>query len=345
MRFLQNAASSSRIVSQDGPRKLTIWAVSDGRAGIENQVLGLAEAVARLVPADIIVKRLHYAPLFDRWPTALKLCPDAMLSADSDRIAPPWPDIWIGAGRATLPHAVRLRQRSGGKTMVVQLQDPKSSLAAFDLVIAPEHDQVHGDNVMPLIGSTHRTTPERLAAEYAPWQARLDPLPHPRVTVLIGGKSKSHDLSSQRARILADQIRQAVGHGSLLLTLSRRTPSAAQAIFRDVLGDLPGLIFDGQAGTPDSNPYFAFLHAADHILVTEDSVNMAVEAAATGKPVYRLPMDRLRPVGKFAQFDDALRARGIARPFVGVLDTWTYPPLDETARAAQKVVDLFTKRT
>ena len=33
--------------------RLTIWAVSDGRAGIEAQALGLAEAVARLRPAEI----------------------------------------------------------------------------------------------------------------------------------------------------------------------------------------------------------------------------------------------------------------------------------------------------
>jgi hypothetical protein len=30
---------------------LSVWAVSDGRAGIENQALGLAEAIARRAPA------------------------------------------------------------------------------------------------------------------------------------------------------------------------------------------------------------------------------------------------------------------------------------------------------
>ena len=64
----QNAPSDSQ-----SSRPLTIWAVSDGRAGIENQVLGLAEAIARLAPATIVTKHIHYAPAFDRWPTALKL--------------------------------------------------------------------------------------------------------------------------------------------------------------------------------------------------------------------------------------------------------------------------------
>ena len=333
----------------DKQPKLNIWAVSDGRAGIESQVLGLAEAVARLAPAEITVKHIRYARLFDRWPTALKLWPDAMLARNSDRIVSPkdgtWPDIWIAAGRATLPHSLRMRKRSGGKTMVVQLQNPKAELSAFDLVIAPEHDQISGDNVLSLLGSTNRMTASRLSEGYAPWRTRFDPLPHPRVAVLIGGRSKSYDLSVERARILASQIRQAVGSGSLLLTLSRRTPEEAQTVFKEVLGDLPGLIYDGASPGVGENPYFAVLQAADHILVTEDSVNMAIEAAATGKPVHRLAMDPLRPSGKFARFEAALTGRGIARPFDGVLDSWTYPPLDETARAARKVVEVFTNRT
>ena len=36
-----------------GPRPLRIWAVSDGRAGIEAQALGLAEAVARLQDTEL----------------------------------------------------------------------------------------------------------------------------------------------------------------------------------------------------------------------------------------------------------------------------------------------------
>ncbi|MBW8880198.1 MAG: mitochondrial fission ELM1 family protein, partial [Asticcacaulis sp.] len=164
--------------------------------------------------------------------------------------------------------------------------------------------------------------------------------PPPRVAVLIGGRSRTHDLSPERAREIGAQVRNAVGVGSLLMTLSRRTPEAAQAVLKAMLADLPGLIYDGQG----ENPYFAFLQAADHILVTEDSVNMATEAAVTGKPIHRLAMDALRPPGKFARFDAELRARGIARPFDGRLDSWSYEPLDETARAAQRIIEEFAKR-
>ncbi len=322
-------------------RSLMIWAVSDGRAGIANQVLGLAEAVARLTPATIVVKTLRYAPLFDRWPTQLKLWPDAMLAADSDRITAPWPDIWIAAGRATLPHSRRLRRLTQGQTLVVQLQDPGEG-QAFDLVIAPEHDQVSGGNTLSLLGSTNRVTRDRMRADAGAWGDRLAALPHPHIAALIGGRSKTHDLTTARAETLAHDLRIAVeaSGGALLLSLSRRTPEAARHILTERLKDLPGLIYEGNG----DNPYFAFLDAADHILVTEDSVNMAAEAAVTGKPIHILPMDRLRTGSKFEHFHRALRDRGITRPFDGALSDWTYTPLDETGRAARRVLEVFNAK-
>lgn len=343
-------AAAARHSSPPNRKPLCIWAVSDGRAGIANQVLGLAEAVARLVPAAITVKTLRYAPLFDRWPTALKLYPDAMLAADSDRMAPSrdgaWPDIWIAAGRATLPHSRRLRAATQGQTLVVQLQDP-GDLSAFDLVIAPDHDRISGDNTLSLLGSTNRVTADRLVSEAAAWRDRLKDLPRPRLAALIGGRSKTHDLTPGRAEALAGQLRAAVqaSDGALLLSLSRRTPETARRVLIERLKDLPGLIYDGQiAGGGSDNPYFAFLDAADHILVTEDSVNMAAEAGVTGKPVHVLAMDRLRTGGKIERFHQALRARGVTRPFDGRLDTWTYPILNETDFAARKVLEVFNAK-
>ena len=46
-----------RAVHGDVNRPLSIWIVSDGRIGMENQAPGLAEAVQRLTPARISVRR------------------------------------------------------------------------------------------------------------------------------------------------------------------------------------------------------------------------------------------------------------------------------------------------
>jgi mitochondrial fission protein ELM1 len=319
---------------------LTIWAVSDGRSGIENQAVGLAEAVARLSPdiagrpAEIVVKRIAWKGRFGRLPSVLKLFPRRMLDATSDPLEAPWPDVWVAAGRATLALSMRMRRWTKKRTLVVQIQDPRLPPGLFDLVLPPQHDRVTGDNVVSLIGSPHRVTPQRLASERARFADRLAPLQGPIVAVLIGGKSKAFNLSAVRAATLAREIELGLTEAgaSLLMTFSRRTPEAAKAMLTARLSGRPGWIWDG-AG---ENPYFAFLAAADWILVTEDSINMAAEAASTGKPVFILKLEgqslRIR------RFHEALEAMGAARPFGGGFHGWSYTPLNETDRAAREVL-------
>lgn len=304
---------------------------------MENQALGLAEAVARLTPAEVVVKRVKWRAGFDRLPSALKT--PWMLDPSSDATSPGpdrrWPDVWIGTGRATLPLSVEAKRRSGGRTFVVQTQDPRWRIDAYDLVVAPEHDDVAGPNVLSIVGSPHRVTVERLAEGSAGFDALAD-LPRPRVAVLVGGRSRAHDLPQEHAAEMAEEVRRAVATAgrSVMVTFSRRTPEDARLAMTRALSTLPGVIWDGRG----ANPYFAFLRHADHVLVTEDSANMAAEAASTGKPVHVLPMIPLKPAPKFARLHAALRAHGATRPFDGALDNWTYAPLNETERAAREIL-------
>lgn len=313
--------------------------MSDGRAGIEAQAVGLADAVARRRPAEVVVKRIGWKGLLGRLPWRLIPWPRLALKSGSG-IAPPWPDIWIAAGRATLPLSVRLRRWSGGRTFVVQTQDPRIDPGRFDLVIPPRHDGLTGTNVLPIAGAPNRLTPERLAADLERFRPLLDPLPRPRLAVLIGGKSKGFDLPPERAMAMAREIEHLVQTtgGSLMMTFSRRTPQLGLDILLERLRPLPGTIWTGEG----DNPYLAYLAAADAILVTEDSTNLATDAAATGKPVFVLKMAGQSP--KFRRFHEELEALGITRPFAGVLETWSYPPLAETDRAAAEILRRYDAR-
>ena len=316
---------------------LTIWAVSDGRAGIEAQAQGLAEALARRRPAQVVVKRIGWRFGLGRLPW--RLIPRWALKADSP-IAAPWPDVWIGAGRASLPLSTRVRGWSGGRTFVVQTQDPGDATPALDLVIPPLHDELEGPNVFPIVGAPNRMSPEGFARDLAAFRNRIDPLPRPRVAMIVGGKSRSHDLPPERARAMAAEVAaavQALG-GSLLVSFTRRTPEPARRILTQGLADTPGWIWDGTG----ANPYFALLAAADIILVTEDSTNLATDAATTGKPVHVLAM--AGGGRKFERFHQDLRSRGVSRPFDGALSTWSYEPLDETNRAAAEVLRRYDAR-
>jgi mitochondrial fission protein ELM1 len=321
---------------------LVVWAVTDGRAGIEAQALGLAEAISRRAPVSLAAKRVQLRTPWSWLPPALTPAPRHATTIDSDPIDPPWPDIFIGCGRASIPFSIGVRDWSKGKTLVVQLQDPRVNPREFDLVVPPLHDGLEGQNVIAIVGACNRMTPERMRqaiSDYTPTD--LNELPSPRFAVLIGGKSKRQDISAARAREIAHSlvaVQRETG-GALLVTLSRRTSEAARLQFRTWLAPHSAVFYEGEG----ANPYPAILGAADHVFVTADSVNMATEAAATAKPVHILPIDGR--AGKLERFHQSLARRGCARPFIGKLETWSYPPLLETDRVAGAVLTAWAART
>jgi len=316
------------------------WVVTDGRAGIENQALGLAEAIQRRAPIRLTTKRVQLRTPFSWAPPGFVPAPRLALSIGSDAMEPPWPDLFIGCGRASVPFAMGVRAWSEGRTFVVQLQDPRVNPREFDVVIPPIHDKLEGPNVLPIVGACHRVTPERLDQELIDFSPGLEDLSAPRFAVLIGGKSKRQNISAKRAREIADAlvtVQRATG-GSLMVTLSRRTGDAARLQFRTWLAPHCAVFYEGDG----PNPYFPMLGAADHIFVTADSVNMATEGAATGKPIHVLAVDG--SAGKLDAFHRSLAKRGCSRPFNGTLESWTYPPLLETDRAAAAVLTAWSAR-
>ena len=313
---------------------LRIWALTDGRAGNRAQALGLAEAIARQRPATLLDRTVALPPWADRLPpgglwlmgaqTVLRAARGA-----EDALAPPWPDLVIGAGRRSAPVAAALRRRHGARA--VQLLSPQMTRRAFDAVVVPGHDRLRGSNVMTSLGALNRITPARVAQAADAWRDRLADLRTPRVAVMVGGSSASATFAQ------ADQqaLMQALGalsqtHG-LMITPSRRTPPDMVTALRAGLGGR-AYVWDGQG----DNPYPAILGLAQAVLVTQDSVNMASEAASAGLPTHIFPLTRL--ADKFQRFHADLAAFGATRPFAGTIDTWTCPPLAEADRIAADLI-------
>jgi hypothetical protein len=303
------------------------WVISDGRAGILNQCLGLAEAVG----LPIEVKTVH-----PRWPwTWLPLTmwpsPFRSLGADSATFVPPWPALTIACGWRSIPLVLAIKRLSQGRTFTVQLQDPRIAFTNFDLVVPPAHDQVSGPNAIVTLGSPNRITPAKLDAAAAHWRTRFDALPTPRIGVLIGGKSKAHRLTEADAEKLAAQLKTLAKDASLIVTPSRRTGEAQTKIIVRALEGTRSFVWDG-AG---ENPYFAILALCDAFLVTSDSTNLLTEAATTGKPVHMIDI----PGGnaKFARLYRNLINHGIIRRFTGRIESWSYKPLNETAEVAAEI--------
>ncbi len=310
------------------------WVLSDGKAGTENQCIGLAAAVGYEFDIKRIVPRNPWRHLPARTMTLIAgSSPGRFLRHEGDALTPPWPDLLIASGRASVGPAVAIRRVSGGRTFTVQLQDPRVSPRLFDLVVPPQHDRVEGTNVISTLGALNRVTPAKLDEAAGSFAEMVEHLPHPRVAVLIGGASRAYRMSDSDATNLLsglDQLMTAEGAG-LMVTASRRTSSDNAARFRTALQDKPAVMWDGSG----DNPYFGFLGLADAIVVTADSVSMTSEACSTGKPVYVAELSC--GSAKFEHFHATLADQAYTRPFKGTLSSEPGRRLDETAMIANEV--------
>lgn len=308
------------------------WVMSDGRAGMEIQCLGLAEAL-RLDP---VVKRVAgRKPL--RWFTPW-VRPAALwnLRRSSSPIAPPWPDLIIASGRQPIAPALKIRQlarRQGKRVFLVQIQDPAFNPRQFDLIVAPKHDPLRGPNVLFTLGSMHRVTPARLAEAGRRFADQAAALPRPLVGVLLGGTSRVHQFPAPRGAALGAELAAMARESGcgLWITASRRTPPETLAALLAPLAGTAHLVWSG-AG---ENPYFGILALADLLVVTEDSVNMTSEAVAAGKPVLVAPLQG--GSAKFDAFHEEMRQRGHTRPFAGRLERWEQASFDEPSEIAAAV--------
>ena len=309
---------------------LSCWVLSEGMAGTENQCLALAAALG-VTPE---VKRAVAAVPWRWLGAAMVALPPNMLARGGDAVAPPWPDLVIASGRKCVGLALAIRRASRGQSFTVFVQRPRWGRAGFDLIVAPRHDGLTGDNVFPTRGALSRVTAPDLDAAAVRFAPAFAGLPRPLVACLIGGTSRRHRLTPAGARAIGEALAKlaAKSGAGLLITASRRTPPASFAAFEEGLADAPAYIWRGDG----DNPYLGFLAMAEAILVTADSVSMVSDACATGKPVHILPVEGREPA-QFKRFYAELQAERAVRPFNGSLASWDYAPLQDSALAAAEI--------
>jgi mitochondrial fission protein ELM1 len=314
---MQRSANSSSIA----------WALSDGHAGNVRQAQALAAALGLSTREWILAPRAPW-----RWaaPRRLPLATRAFGTEFARALAHP-PVLAIGCGRQAAL-ATRLLRGAGARS--VQILDPRIAPHHWDLVIAPEHDRLHGDNVIAVLGSLNPVDDLWLASARTDNPA-IGQLPGPLTTVLVGGASAHATFDDASVEALATGLAslQRRDGGSLLITTSRRTPEAAVARLRALAGAAPGLLWTGAGDGP--NPYAALLGWADRIVCTADSVNMLSEACATNVPVFVSGAGQLG--GRPRRVVDALLACGRVQPFDEALSPFAVTPLRETMRVAAEV--------
>jgi uncharacterized protein len=250
---LQNESSS--LVD----RPLIIWRLVDGKAGHENQSLGLVKALSSQQPCQCF--EIKVSNIVD----GLLACISATWSLGSGL---PLPDLIIGAGHGTHLHALAAKRAYGGKTVI--LMQPSLPVYFFDLCLIPQHDQYQG------------------RGKYIETRGVLNPIKpdgehhQQNALIMIGGPSKHCEWDTLK---LIAQVYELVNHNpdiTYTLTTSRRTPQTfVSAVKRIHFANLNIVPFEqtekGWVAQQLSNSAYAW--------VTEDSVSMVYEALTAGVAV------------------------------------------------------------
>lgn len=324
------------------PRPLagaSAWLITDGKAGMVVQARGVADALG----LDYVEKEVRPKALWGAIAPWGPVGPSERLGQPSSEFAPPWPDVVIATGRASIPYVRAIRRKAGPRTYSIVLQDPKTGANTADLIWVPEHDKRRGPNVITTPTAPHSFSQNRLQALRAAPPADIAALPGPRITVVLGGKNGVYKFTDADDDRLQASLASLAGLGaSFMITSSRRTHQRLIAAAEAATRKAPRILWTGDG----ENPYPDFLASADALIVTADSVNMCGEACATGKPVYIFTPSGGSP--KFSRFHSALSATGAVKPLpesFTVVESWDYSPVDAAETIAAEIERRYARRS
>ncbi len=310
------------------------WIVTDGKAGDENQCLGIAEYLR--LPFE--VRRIPSHRPFGWTAPWGPVDPRDAPGRAGGVLEGPLPDILIASGRRSVPYLRAVRKASQNRTFTAFLKDPRTGADTADFVWVPDYDDLRGPNVYTTLTAPHQVSQERLREARKVPDPRLAVLHWPRIAVLIGGDSRHlRYRPKDMKRLVGDLVKLAEGGCSLMLTVSRRTPPALRDQLQSLVREKGGFFWDGTG----ANPYIGMLAIADQIVVTSDSANMVGEAASTGVPLllFDLPKTYIRHRRMFA----GLAMAGALKPFIGRLEGLKYSPIDATPDIAGAMKSAFLR--
>ena len=304
--------------------KLKALLLTEGYHGMISQVEGLAKALQAEFQHKIV--RLN-------WPWNFippKLTPiSEIILKDKHYINENKSfDLVISCGRKSVIPSAIIRKKNTN-IFTIHIQDPKVNYKNFDVIIAPEHDDLKGENVISSKGSIHYITQPEIekAKNYLVNKFHNENV----VSLILGGPSKYYSFSNEELTQVFRKIKSnfiSQGYKALVIP-SMRTP---KRIIDLAMKEFVKVGF--VVNTVDKQAYLSALALATNIVVTCDSTSMISEAAASGKPIFVAHMEPKKNNYRFKKFFQLFREMGITKELGDRVDNWTYNRLNEADRIA-----------
>ena len=299
--------------------------LTEGAHGMVSQVEGLAKAL-----------KLDFNHCFVNLKKPWRYFPINLVPVSKSVIDGKIPDqienqILISCGKNSIISSLFLK-RNNKNLFNIHIQNPKVNFSNFDLIVAPEHDQIKGSNVLSTFGALHYITKQEIDNSSNFFSKYNLSEKDKIVSLILGGPNRYYDFNEiDLGNIFLSIKDNFLDKGfKLILVRSRRTP--------DNIIDFAKKFFLNSAVIIDfvsKEFYLSALKLSKTIIVTCDSTSMISECAITQKPIFVAKMKAKRRNNRFEYFLNSFREKGIIKFLGENTDNWSYPELDETKRIAR----------
>jgi len=305
-------------------KKLKALLLTEGMHGMISQVEGMAKALETEYSHKIV--RLAFP--WNLIPPKFTPISELILK-DKDYITEnKIPNLIISCGRKSVIPSILLKKKNP-KIFTIHIQDPKVSLKKFDIIIAPEHDNLNGNNVISSKGAIHYINELEInnAKSYLKDKIKGEKI----VSLILGGPNKYYDFNKDQLLKIFNEVKSnfILKDYKVIVIPSIRTPKT--------IIDLAVKEFDADGhvvNSVDKQAYLSAFALATTIIVTCDSTSMVSEAATSGKPIFIAHMKSKRDNYRFKKFFQLFKELGIIRDLGEKVESWTYDKLNEAERIA-----------
>ena len=303
--------------------------LTEGMHGMISQVEGLAKAL----DLEFIHEKIELNKFWKLIPPSLTPIKKFVFENNINKDF----NIVISCGRKSVIPSIYLKQKYKNKIMNIHIQDPKVSLNNFDYIVAPEHDQINGKNVLTTKGAIHYLRNDELNENQSYLKPKITK--EKVVSLIVGGPNKYYNYNSKELEEIFLKIKENFINKDyqLIFIPSIRTP-------QEIIDKAKNYFDENQIiiTNVDKKAYLSSLKLADHIVVTCDSTSMISEAAITGKPIYVAQMTSIKKNYRFKKFFELFKSLNIIKDLENSTESWNYEKLNETDRVSNYIKEQLT---
>lgn len=311
---------------------MRIWGIESGIQEIDEQIHSLGKELN----GNFEFKSIALKPIWRGLSTLTGYTHDSFFEKGADQLVAPWPDVIINGHPTTASLAVLIKQRSEGKSFLVNIQPLTAPSINFDLIIAPEHENLKGANIFKTTGHLTSVKPETLDKDtYANTYKHLEA---PLIFVMGGEESQTFLLNEDEIKNVAEDLAKFQEKTGGTLILSKHIdPDERLKEYLEILPNVSYLFLQ------KTDPLIGALSWANILVCLGDEVATISKACSTGKPVLHYKLDRTPPAG-FTKLYKKLLSRGMITSTSENFEDVSYFPLRETERVATYINRLLQSK-